>query len=343
MKRCIALLLTLVSLFTLAACGAAPASSAAEPAAPAASAEPAPAPAPTNEDLYAEAEQLLKAGKYEEAAAAFEALGTFSDSSTRVKECRYAQGKDLIHSGDHSAAREVFASLGNYSDSPEIVTKLDAIDLKRSLSHLKPGNTFKMGVYEQDNDLANGPEPIDWMVIVDDEDNDRFLVVSVYLLDSKRFHEERGDVKWENSTIRSWLNTDFFNNAFTEEEKVLVPEILIDNSGDNWRKGTDSGVDTWDHVFLLSYDEVVDGLVETNARTIWDFQSIPTEYAKAAGAAIGKFGNSWWWLRTAGKDHKFIMYADYQGLPRSTGFQATHEHGTIRPAMWIYLNEDIFD
>ena len=34
---------------------------------------------------------------------------------------------------------------------------------------------------------------------------------------------------WRDSTLRKWLNNDFINEAFSEEEKKLIPKVTIIN------------------------------------------------------------------------------------------------------------------
>ena len=343
MKRVCSLLLTAVLLLSLCACGGTAPAPAPEPtAAPTAAPTPTPTPEPTPnpEELYAEAEALLASGDFAAAEALFASLGDYSDAADRVRDCRCRSALAQARAGDTAGAREALAELDE-ADSAGLLLKLDALDTRRALRGLTPGNTFFLGVYDQDNKPDTDPEPIEWMVIVDK--GDQKLAVSRYCLESMRFHNERGDVVWKDCSLRAWLNGDFFENAFDEREKLLVPLREIDNSEDNGRKGTDSGDNTFDHVFLLSYHECVEALVYTHAETIWDFQTTPTQRAKDGGAATGKFGGCWWWLRTAGKDARFIEYVDFNGIPWQTGFQATHEHGCVRPAIWLDLSDNLLD
>ncbi len=54
--------------------------------------------------------------------------------------------------------------------------------------NLQIGDLYSFGSYEQDNDLTNGAEPIDWEVL-DIQDN-RALLISKYALDSKPYNTE---------------------------------------------------------------------------------------------------------------------------------------------------------
>lgn len=50
------------------------------------------------------------------------------------------------------------------------------------------------GHYEQDNDTANGPEEIEWLILDYDAENNRVLVVSPYGLDAKPYNVNRADI-----------------------------------------------------------------------------------------------------------------------------------------------------
>lgn len=113
---------------------------------------------------------------------------------------------------------------------------------------LKPGEFIGFGSYEQDNVTGNGPEPIKWQVL--DVDGDEAFLVSVYALDTMKFNEtvkslERTyDQLWAESDIRAWLNQDFLETAFDENEKMCL--IPVENEGN-----------AVDLVFLLSKEELL--------------------------------------------------------------------------------------
>ncbi|MBQ6480665.1 MAG: TIR domain-containing protein [Anaerolineaceae bacterium] len=73
---------------------------------------------------YRNAIALQKAGKYEEAIAAFEALNGYSDSETQIEACRnsikehdYQEALVLQQAGEYEKAIAAFESLNGYSDS----------------------------------------------------------------------------------------------------------------------------------------------------------------------------------------------------------------------------------
>ena len=140
------------------------------------------------------------------------------------------------------------------SDINEDKTKTDAADSDDG-SYIRNGDYVIFGSYEQDGDLSNGPEPIEWEVI--DENDGEMLLISRYILDSKPYNTEQIDVTWETCTLRSWLNNDFYNTAFSAGEQNMIITTTLSNN-DNAYFGTAGGNDTEDKVFILSLDEVMD-------------------------------------------------------------------------------------
>ena len=79
---------------------------------------------------YSKAEKLLAAGDYDNAIAAFAALGDYKDAAERIpqtedakieaqKAQNYADAELLLASGDYDGAAEVFEALGGYKDAAE--------------------------------------------------------------------------------------------------------------------------------------------------------------------------------------------------------------------------------
>ncbi|MBR3868493.1 MAG: zinc ribbon domain-containing protein [Clostridia bacterium] len=88
----------------------------------------------------------------------------------------------------------------------------------------KVGDILEFGSYEQDGNVNNGKEPVEWIVFDVDEPDDygvneyRYHLVSRSALDAKPYNNTAGNVRWATSSIRKWLNSDFLNNAFSNDE-----------------------------------------------------------------------------------------------------------------------------
>lgn len=74
-------------------------------------------------------------------------------------------------------------------------------------------------------------------------------------IDCRVHNDERADTCWADCTLRAWLNGEFLQCAFTEEERSRIAQVLLANE-DNPDYGTDGGPGTTDSVFCLSLAEV---------------------------------------------------------------------------------------
>lgn len=213
---------------------------------------------------YQAAVELLESGSYDSAIEAFSELGDYLDSKDQIsvaknakaaweKETLYKNAMRNVEQENYSLAMEKFQELGDYKDSQEWINKLEIPVFKESVADKKAGQTVTFGIYEQDNNLENGAEPIEWIVLQSAR-NDCVIMISKYVLDAQPFHTEKGIITWENCSLRTWLNNDFIATAFTEEELSCLAAIQLSNP-DNPRNGTDCGNDTIDFVFTLNAQE----------------------------------------------------------------------------------------
>ena len=102
-------------------------------------------------------------------------------------------------------------------------------------------------------DEKDEKQPIKWRVL-SIENNTAFLLADRSLASRPNIDEEKGETSWENSEVRKWLNNDFYNDAFSEEEKQGVVLKTLDNTEDT--NGYQSGNNTRDKVALLSLREL---------------------------------------------------------------------------------------
>ncbi|MBR6711158.1 MAG: hypothetical protein IKI81_06475, partial [Selenomonadaceae bacterium] len=80
----------------------------------------------SDEAKYAQAEELLSNGEYEQAAEAFVELGDYQDAADRVMEAKYAQAEELLKGKDYAQALTVFQELGEYKSAPEQVESIQS-------------------------------------------------------------------------------------------------------------------------------------------------------------------------------------------------------------------------
>ena len=197
------------------------------------------------------------------------------------------------------------------------------------------GDTIKFGKYEQDNNLSNGKEDIEWNVLAK-EDN-RVLLISKYALDCKQYNTELTDVTWETCSLRKWLNETFMDSAFDDTEKTIVKESKV-SADKNLKKDTNPGNTTTDKIFLLSINEVDKYYGSNEVR-----KCVPTEYAKANGAYTDSsytrngVPTCWWWLRSPGNFPNIAAYVDRDGSVDYRGMYVITDSACVRPAVWVVV------
>lgn len=194
--------------------------------------------------------------------------------------------------------------------------------------------TVTMGSYQG--------EPIEWIVLKTEEG--KKLLLSEKVLDAKQF-DASGKWKWEECSLRAWLNSDFYDQAFSPEEKEKILLSTVENhlKIHTYDRELESLPNTEDKVFLLSFSEMVEhngtfnGPLTTKTTAYTSTMLDPTKLN--------------WWLRTGCQlpvnDTSYIMgtayvisYRDIKDRPSShivtsvVRGQNTDVKG-VRPAIWI--------
>ena len=108
--------------------------------------------------------------------------------------------------------------------------------------------TIMFGSYPQSDPNGKKKEPIEWIVLQKDYTNNTASLVSKYILDCKCYNDLRENTTWETCSLRNWLNNEFYNMAFSNDEKKRIVSKIIVNEK-NYEFGTDGGNSTEDKVF----------------------------------------------------------------------------------------------
>ena len=200
------------------------------------------------------------------------------------------------------------------------------------LSGYYTGDTFTFGLYEQDNNLDNGPEPIEWIVLT--RNGDRILALSMKALYGRKFNKNVNST-WENCSLRTWLNNDFLNDAFNPVELAMIPTVTVSAEKNPKQPQTPAGNATKDKVFLLSMNE---GTKYLKGKSY--LKCYPTKYAVANGCnKDDKTGECWWWFRTPGINTKrAVFYSVNSRKIYDRGYGVHQKGGAVRPAIWIDLS-----
>ena len=288
-----------------------------------------------------------------------------NDIERRCKPTAFAIAEGVNLNGEHSWWWTRSASSGNYLNyagtiSPEGSTKttknvnsvkgavrpaiwVDQEKLKFaqeqirlsdevSKATLNSSSPITFGCYEQDNNMENGAEPIEWILL--ESKGNKHLLLSRFVLDWKAFDESGKATTWDYSSLRTWLNEEFLETAFSEIEKKLIGKNYVDNSYGQGVPGINvyGGGTTSDSSFILSYAEA-----QRFFQTDEDRTATQTEFAKSQG--VGKGDTCRWWLRSPGMANRkgMGMCAILSDGSTGTFFKNTTLQG-VRPAIWIDLD-----
>ena len=226
-------------------------------------------------------------------------------------------------------------------------TPADGEQTTKAIGSIKVGDIVTFGRYPQ---TAEGTDqtPIEWIVLDYDETNHKALLLSRYGLVAKPYNTERTDITWEKCTLRTWLNGEFLNKAFSAGEQSAILTTKVDNSKSQgysgWHK--DGGNNTEDRIFLLScaeanryLDVTIDDTNNVRSRVA------PTVFAMTGGAdasdgSLTADGSTagWWWLRSPGGCQNSAAGVSPEGSLSYS--RAYHRSFIVRPAFWIDLTSN---
>ena len=180
------------------------------------------------------------------------------------------------------------------------------------------GDEVKFGHYEQDGD-PEAKESIAWIVIGVKDDSMELL--SRDALDCQPYTRINRKSNWQNSDLRSWLNEEFLQEAFSEEEQQALTER------------TTEGKSVRDLVFILSERELAAAFPKPNQR-----KAQLTAYASAKDGWSNGAGYCYFWLRgsTYG-DRNRVSYVSSNGATES--YYGNAGRRCVRPAINVDLSK----
>lgn len=193
------------------------------------------------------------------------------------------------------------------------------------------GDIIEFGSYPYEK---NGTKkPIQWRVL--DKNSDRLLLITEMAIDTKPYNSINEEITWQTCTLRSWLNSEFLNEAFSNEEQkqILITKVKATPNPHYDQRYHDAGRGTYDKVFLLSIQQA-----KSYFRTAVDRQTNASPYAKSNGASVNNNGNSWWWLRSPGNSSRSAAYVLIGGSISYDGSYVSNDYGAVRPALWLKID-----
>ncbi|MBQ7338709.1 MAG: InlB B-repeat-containing protein [Clostridia bacterium] len=182
--------------------------------------------------------------------------------------------------------------------------------------------TVFIGEYEQDNDVENGAEPIEWLILDRSEDQSRYLLVSRYVIEYLPYTADKPVIyrSYKDRTLRTWLNEDFYRTAFADGERAGIRRVHLED------------VRADDYIFLLSYVEIGRTLAAEYAI------GIATAYVQAQGFTTeDMYGGALsypYWVRHGDKEQLYMTTIGYGGGTKVGSNVGSRCQG-VRPAMWV--------
>lgn len=228
------------------------------------------------------------------------------------------------------------------TEEPATTEALERVALKDA----EIGDIVQMGTYEQDGDTET-EDPIYWDVL--DKDGDSILIISHDVIGYQRFSDSPNCVIWEDSQIRTWLNEEFYTDAFDKETQARIKGYVTSGVDE---ANQESRGDATDRIFLLSQKEIEKYyghklpkaealLCKPSKAVLQRYEEIKQQRVRekipfAESAPDVTEGISWM-LRSTGKSQNHISIIRGDGYYSQC--MADYYQG-VRPAMWIDVGDE---
>lgn len=179
------------------------------------------------------------------------ACNLYGNKTEKENKEKYEQALVLIEEGRDIEAYRLLYQAKEYSPAQAKIDEMLANDYFLQYRAAEIGYTVKFGRYEQDNDTANGSEPIEWTVIK--SENGKLMLLANNVLDCQKYYIDTPEryYTWAGSNMCDWLNSEFLLNAFLEGEREKISLTPVETYEEDL--GTDESVNL--KVFILSHEE----------------------------------------------------------------------------------------
>lgn len=186
-----------------------------------------------------------------------------------------------------------------------------------------------------------------WQVL--DSLSDRMLIITEDVIEQRPYHDSYTDITWANSSLRGYLNGEFYENFSPADKSRIMP--VVNTNPDNQWYGTDGGPDTTDHIFLLSLEEVSCHYFGDSSAKLYHpgknqrywFERKDENNSKRLAKFVATDWGWWWWLRSPGRVSLKAVYIF--GTDGNIGIQGNNILkgnvadgrciGGVRPALWL--------
>ena len=175
-----------------------------------------------------------------------------------------------------------------------------------------------------------------WVVL--EKKNGKALVISKYIFDCQAYHNIFYKVRWNDSSICKWLNSEYADRYFTDMEKEKIQPVYIDKDANLHMEKQDETVEN--RLFFQNIEEA-----ERYMKTDEDRYARITVFGKRKimWASFDVYAH--WWLRSLSPDRVGATHVrldgviqNHGGVIMSNGYDEFYDHFGVRPAMYINLD-----
>ena len=193
------------------------------------------------------------------------------------------------------------------------------------------GETVAFGHYEQDDDPKT-EDPLIWYILK--VEDGKALLLSQNAIEVMKYYDHFDGTKnavddgkqsrWKYSIPREWLNGEFYDKAFSKDEKECI--LLTNLETDSYDVDRNPIIDiTEDHVFCLNATEV-EALSEDIRKAGASQHAINQDIYVSGGAR-------YWTCSMA--ENEYVGY--YSSGDKVSFYVPGYERTGVRPAMWISI------
>ncbi len=223
--------------------------------------------------------------------------------------------------------KDAVAKADRYITLPEYSEPVDHLSLVANiLGQPLASLSYAPAFYGTWPEGGTSADRIEWVIALRPTP-DMACMVSKRVIECKPFDDGAGGkAGWSGSSLRKWLNGEFYEKAFSDKEKErIITANVVDRSGGK-------KVTVKDRVFILCEDELPVYLRRGEELMTCE----PSRYVRGAfPGAVSENGSVSWWTRgREGAGFACVTADGKTGKPDSAGDETIG----VRPVIWMKAN-----
>ncbi|MBP5772621.1 MAG: hypothetical protein J6W35_00885 [Eubacterium sp.] len=245
----------------------------------------------TDHGAYLRSSFYENIGNHEKAYKMFLHLKDYKDSEDRYLKNRYKFGCELLKEKHYWDARNTLRPIRDYKDSGKKLADAEIELLKKT---------------KVNGDILFGEAH--WVVAK--KTKTKAFLIKTKPVEGVPYNDKDEDVTWENSSIRSYLNSVFTAETFTPGmiDKIIDTDVHVSGNKKNNTKGSD----TTDKVFMLKSSQA-------------------KHYEKQLSLFLRDY-----WLIEPGETQREAQFVSF-GKVKAAGYPVNDKNMNARPCIWVSM------